>query len=190
VSARSLLDSAFPDLIEKALQRAGVAGDLLCVEITENTVMADPDLAIEVLHRIRRLGVTTSIDDFGTGYSSMSVLSELPTDALKIDRAFVMESASRRTSRSVVEAIISIAHLLGKSTVAEGVETSDQVRTLRELGCDFAQGYFFAKPVSAEQLPDVIARVPAWRQIVRDAAIAEDRSSAESLDGSARSHAG
>ena len=77
-----------------------------------------------------------------------------------------MESASQRSSRSVVEAIVSIAHVLGKATVAEGVETSDQVRTLRQLGCDFAQGYFFANPVPAEDLPAVIAHVPAWRRMM------------------------
>jgi EAL domain-containing protein (putative c-di-GMP-specific phosphodiesterase class I) len=134
--------------------------------------------------------VRIAIDDFGTGYSSMSVLSELPTDVLKIDRSFVTESARRSTSRSVVEAIITIAHLLGKRTIAEGVETCDQVRTLRELGCDFAQGYFFARPVRAEELPAVIARVPAWRKIVGDAVIAGDRPSVAASDDRAGSHAG
>ncbi|MFL6618185.1 MAG: EAL domain-containing protein, partial [Povalibacter sp.] len=119
-----------------------------------------------------------------------SVLSELPTDTLKIDRSFVTTSATRCTSRLVVEAIISIAHLLGKSTVAEGVETSDQVRTLRELGCDFAQGYFFAKPVLAEELPAVIARVPAWRQIVSDAVVAEGQAIATASVDEAVSRAG
>ena len=112
----------------------------------------------------------------------MSVLSELPTDVLKIDRSFVTESARRSTSRSVVEAIITIAHLLGKRTIAEGVETSDQVRVLRELGCDFAQGYFFALPVRAEELPAVIARVPAWREIVSDVGVAADRPRAAASD--------
>jgi EAL domain-containing protein (putative c-di-GMP-specific phosphodiesterase class I) len=105
----------------------------------------------------------------------MSVLGELPTDALKVDRSFVMEAASQRTSRSVVEAIISIAHVLGKVTIAEGVETSGQVRTLRQLGCDFAQGYLFAKPVPAEELPAVVARVPIWKEIVGSAVTAHDR---------------
>jgi EAL domain-containing protein (putative c-di-GMP-specific phosphodiesterase class I) len=127
--------------------------------------------------------VRIAIDDFGIGYSSMSVLSELPTDALKIDRSFVTQSATRGTSRSVVEAIISIAHLLGKTTVAEGVETGDQARTLRELGCDYAQGYFFARPVPAEGLPAVIARVPAWRQIVGDVVLAGDRPAAATSGG-------
>jgi EAL domain-containing protein (putative c-di-GMP-specific phosphodiesterase class I) len=89
----------------------------------------------------------------------------------------VTESASQRTARSVVEAIISMAHVLGKVTVAEGVETSDQVRTLRQLGCDLAQGYFFAQPVPAEQVPAVIARIPAWREIVGNV-VAHDRARA------------
>jgi EAL domain-containing protein (putative c-di-GMP-specific phosphodiesterase class I) len=114
------------------------------------------------------MGVHISIDDFGTGYSSMSVLGALPTDALKIDRSFVVECASQRTSRSVVEAIISIAHVLGKVTVAEGVETTGQLRTLRQLGCDFAQGYLFAKPVFADDLPEVAARAAAWRKLVEE----------------------
>jgi EAL domain-containing protein (putative c-di-GMP-specific phosphodiesterase class I) len=96
----------------------------------------------------------------------MSTLGVLPTDALKIDRSFVIDCASQRTSRSVVEAIISIAHVLGKVTVAEGVETLAHVQTLRELGCDFAQGYLCAKPVAAEDLAAVAARSAIWRDIV------------------------
>jgi EAL domain-containing protein (putative c-di-GMP-specific phosphodiesterase class I) len=110
--------------------------------------------------------VRISIDDFGTGYSSMSTLGVLPTDALKIDRSFVVDCASQRTARSVVEAIISMAHVLGKVTVAEGVETLAHVQTLRELGCDFAQGYLFAKPVAAEDLAAVAARATIWRDVV------------------------
>jgi EAL domain-containing protein (putative c-di-GMP-specific phosphodiesterase class I) len=153
--------------------RHAMSAEALEIEVTESTLAGNQREVSTLLEALRGMGVRIAIDDFGTGYSSMSVLSELPTDALKIDRSFVTASASHGTSRSVVEAIITIAHLLGKSTVAEGVETSDQVHILRELGCDFAQGFFFAKPVRAEELPAVMARVPAWRQIVCDAVIAE-----------------
>jgi len=191
VSMRQLRDDRLVNEVRDALQRHEMTAESLEIEVTESSLAGNQREVSGLLETLRQMGVRIAIDDFGTGYSSMSVLSELPTDALKIDRSFVMESASRSTSRSVVEAIITIAHLLGKSTVAEGVETSDQVRTLRELGCDFAQGYFFAMPVRAEQVPAVIARVPAWRLIVADAAVAGARpKAAVASDGSAVSHAG
>jgi diguanylate cyclase len=109
------------------------------------------------------MGVRIAIDDFGTGYSSMSALCELPTDVIKIDRSFVNRLAEERTSRSVVEAIISMAHALGKITVAEGVETNEQVQILRRLGCDLAQGYFFARPVAPQEMPAVVTRLVSCR---------------------------
>jgi diguanylate cyclase (GGDEF)-like protein len=175
VSMQQLRDDRLVNQVRDALLHHTMAAEALEIEVTESTLAGNQREVSGLLETLRRMGVHIAIDDFGTGYSSMSVLGELPTDSLKIDRSFVTASASRSTSRSVVEAIITIAHLLGKTTVAEGVETNDQVRTLRELGCDFAQGYFFAKPVRAEELPAVIARVPVWRQIVGDAVIAADR---------------
>jgi EAL domain-containing protein (putative c-di-GMP-specific phosphodiesterase class I) len=168
VSMRQLRDDRFVNEVRDALMRHAMCAETLEIEVTESTLAGNHREVSGLLESLRRTGVRIAIDDFGTGYSSMSVLAELPTDALKIDRSFVMESASQSSSRSVVEAIISMAHVLGKVTVAEGVETIDQVRTLRQLGCDFAQGYFFAKPVPAEDLSAVVARVPAWRQIVSD----------------------
>ena len=138
------------------------------IEVTESTLADNPGEVNALLDAVRSMGVHISIDDFGTGYSSMSALSTLPTDALKIDRSFVLECANQTTARSVVESIISIAHVLGKVTVAEGVETPDQVRTLRQLGCDFAQGYLFSKPVAAQELFAVAIRATAWRAIVDD----------------------
>jgi diguanylate cyclase (GGDEF)-like protein len=178
VSMRQLRDDRFVTEVNAALLRYAVGAEALEIEVTESTLAGNQKEVNERLETLRRMGVRIAIDDFGTGYSSMSVLGELPTDALKIDRSFVIESASQRTSRSVVEAIISIAHVLGKVTIAEGVETTGQVRTLRQLGCDFAQGYLFAKPVSAEELPAVVARVPTWREIVGSAAAAPDRAKA------------
>jgi predicted signal transduction protein with EAL and GGDEF domain len=175
VSMRQLRDDRFVAEVSAALVRYSMSAESLEVEVTESTLAGNQSEVNARLEALRRMGVRISIDDFGTGYSSMSMLGELPTDALKIDRSFVIESASQRTSRSVVEAIISIAHVLGKVTIAEGVETSGQVRTLRQLGCDFAQGYLFAKPVSAAELRGVVARVPAWREIVGSAGTAHDR---------------
>jgi diguanylate cyclase (GGDEF)-like protein len=166
VSMRQLRDERFVAEVRNALERSGMDARALDIEVTESTLANNPREANELLDTLRRMGVRISIDDFGTGYSSMSVLGELPADALKIDRSFVIECASQRTARSVVEAIVSIAHVLGKVTVAEGVETTGQMRTLRQLGCDFAQGYLFARPVLAENLPAVVAQASAWREIV------------------------
>jgi EAL domain-containing protein (putative c-di-GMP-specific phosphodiesterase class I) len=174
VSMRQLQGDRFVSEVRDTLLRHRMSAEALEIEVTESTLAGNQKEVNALLETLRLMGVHIAIDDFGTGYSSMSVLGELPTDALKVDRSFVMEAASQRTSRSVVEAIISIAHVLGKVTIAEGVETTGQVRTLRQLGCDFAQGYLFAKPVPAEELPAVVARAPVWREIV-DGAAAHDR---------------
>ena len=166
VSMRQLHDGRFVDEVRDTLARLGMSPHALDIEVTESTLADNPSEVNALLDTLRKMGVRISIDDFGTGYSSMSVLGVLPTDALKIDRSFVIDCASQRTSRSVVEAIVSIAHVLGKVTVAEGVETLAHVQTLRALGCDFAQGYLFAKPVPAEDLPAVAARSAVWRDLV------------------------
>jgi predicted signal transduction protein with EAL and GGDEF domain len=166
VSMRQLHDAGFVAEVRGALERFGMSPHALDIEVTESTLADNPREVNAQLEELRRMGVRISIDDFGTGYSSMSTLGVLPTDALKIDRSFVVDCASQRTARSVVEAIISMAHVLGKVTVAEGVETLAHVQTLRELGCDFAQGYLFAKPVAAEDLAAVAARATIWRDVV------------------------
>ena len=147
VSTRSLLDPGFPDTVARALHRAGVDGALLCLEITENTVMTDPERAIETLRRIRSLGVRTSIDDFGTGYSSMAYLKVLPVDEIKVDRSFVMDMASDHSNHALVESTVELGHNLGLTVVAEGVEDDATVAELHRLGCDIAQGYHFARPL-------------------------------------------
>ncbi len=147
VSTRSLLDPTFPDQVADALRAAGLPGDLLCIEITENTVMADPDRAIDVLRRIRALGVTTAIDDFGTGYSSMAYLKILPVDEIKVDRSFVRDMAVDHGNRVLVESTVDLGHNLGLVVVAEGVEDGPTVTALQDLGCDVAQGYHYAKPL-------------------------------------------
>jgi EAL domain-containing protein (putative c-di-GMP-specific phosphodiesterase class I) len=166
VSMRQLRDARFVANVRHALERSGMRAKALEIEVTESTLADNPREVSALLDSVRQMGVRISIDDFGTGYSSMSALGALPTDALKIDRSFVIECASRSTSRSVVEAIVSMAHVLGKVTVAEGVETPEQVRTLRELGCDFAQGYLFSKPVARHELAAVAAQVGLWGDIV------------------------
>jgi diguanylate cyclase (GGDEF)-like protein len=151
-STRCLLDASFPDRVAQSLLAAGVPGDLLCLEITESTIMADPERAIDVLRRIRDLGVKTSIDDFGTGYSSMAYLKILPVDEIKVDRSFVRDMATDGSNHALVESAIDLGHHLGLAVVAEGVEDDPTLRALEDLGCDVAQGFYFARPLPAEDM--------------------------------------
>jgi diguanylate cyclase (GGDEF)-like protein/PAS domain S-box-containing protein len=141
-----------PDLvsqIRRVLSQTQVDPRRLKLEITESTMMEDPDLWQHVLGEIRELGIALHMDDFGTGYSSLSCLHRFPIDGVKIDRAFINNVGDRRDYAAVVHAIISLAHNLNISLVAEGVETADQVAMLQALGCDLAQGFYFAQPLSA-----------------------------------------
>ena len=155
VSTRSLLDQRLPEAVAALLHTHRVPPHLLSLEITEDTIMADPDNALNVLGRIRQLGVKTSIDDFGTGYSSMSYLKRLPVDELKIDRSFVGDMATDPKNAMLVQSTIELGHNLGLSVTAEGVEDHATLEALQGLSCDVAQGYYFAKPLP----PDVLA---AW----------------------------
>ena len=163
VSTRCLLDTTFPDTVARALKTADLPGDLLCIEITENTVMADPDRAIDVLRRIRTLGVTTAIDDFGTGYSSMAYLKILPVDEIKVDRSFVRDMATDHSNYVLVESTVDLGHNLGLAVVAEGVEDAPTVSALQSLGCDMAQGYHYAKPLPAEDFINYLTQRHALR---------------------------
>ena len=137
---------AQPDLaaqIGTILAEVGIDPDSIHVEITENIAMADPQRSSLVLSELKALGVHLSIDDFGTGYSSLSRLQGFPVDTLKIDRSFI---SKMETDREIVRIIIMLAHNLGLAVVAEGAETAEQVRLLKQLKCELAQGYFFARP--------------------------------------------
>lgn len=147
VSTRSLLDRTFPETVEQALAEAGVPGHLLCIEITEHTIMTDAQGAGQVLKRIKELGVRVSIDDFGTGYSSMAYLKTLPMDEIKIDREFVAGMVTHHSNHALVGAVVGLGHNLGLAVVAEGVEDAQTLSALHELGCDVAQGYHFARPL-------------------------------------------
>jgi diguanylate cyclase (GGDEF)-like protein len=164
VSTRCLLDREFPETVARALMAAGVPGELLCIEITENTVMANPERAIDVLRRIRALGVRTAIDDFGTGYSSMAYLKILPVDELKVDRSFVRDLAVDSGNRTLVASAVDLGHNLGLAVVAEGVEDDPTMVALKQMGCDVAQGYHLGRPVAAADLGPLLAAArPAAR---------------------------
>ncbi|MGH8309761.1 MAG: putative bifunctional diguanylate cyclase/phosphodiesterase, partial [Steroidobacteraceae bacterium] len=149
VSPRQLERTRLQDIVETLTQEFAVDARLLSFEITEGTVMHDAEQHLGTLHALRRLGARIAVDDFGTGYSSLSYLKHLPIDALKIDRAFVRDMASDANDAAIVAAIIVMARTLGLRTVAEGVETVDQLERLRTMGCDAAQGFLFSRPISA-----------------------------------------
>jgi EAL domain-containing protein (putative c-di-GMP-specific phosphodiesterase class I) len=139
------------------LERHGVPASRLCLEITESALMADPTLALAHLAELAALGVKLSIDDYGVGQASLAYLKLLPVNELKLDRSFVTAIAESPKNSAIVKSTIMLSHALGLSVVAEGVETSAEMRWLVAHGCDVAQGYGIARPMPAEQLPGWIA---------------------------------
>jgi diguanylate cyclase (GGDEF)-like protein len=152
VSLRHVRNERFVSFVESCLQEFSVPPGALELEITESTLAEHPEEVGRVLGRVRRLGVRIAIDDFGTGYSSMAVLQKLPVDLLKIDRAFIIHCADDPNAAALLKALLQVAHGLGKEVVAEGVETPAQAAFLRAHGCEFLQGYLFARPIPAEVL--------------------------------------
>ncbi|HLI59675.1 MAG TPA: GGDEF domain-containing phosphodiesterase [Solirubrobacteraceae bacterium] len=149
VSTRSLVDRDFTALVMSALDDADVPPSSLRLEVTESALMADPTTAHAVLHELDALGVKIAIDDFGTGYSSLAYLADLPVSEVKIDRSFVARMDAHVKDSIIVSSTIDLAHHLGLRAVAEGVEDLEQLRRLRTLGCDVAQGYAIAPPMGA-----------------------------------------
>jgi diguanylate cyclase (GGDEF)-like protein len=149
------------EMIVQALEESHLAPHRLEVEITESVLMNDNEQTLAMLHRIRGLGVNISMDDFGTGYSSLSYLHRFPFDKIKIDRSFVANIASRKGTLEIVRAITALSRGLGMRTVAEGVETGEQLRRLRMEGCAEVQGFLFSPPVSGPEVRDMVLRVNA-----------------------------
>ncbi|MDQ3028545.1 MAG: bifunctional diguanylate cyclase/phosphodiesterase, partial [Actinomycetota bacterium] len=154
LSAGNLHDLRFPKMVAQALDTVGLDAAWLELEITENTVMADPTRSMTVLSELRDLGVTLAIDDFGTGYSSLANLRDLPVHVIKIDKSFVGTMATDTGDATIVRAILELAHNLGMRTVAEGVENAETWRLLADLGCHVVQGYFIGRPMAAGDLVD------------------------------------
>lgn len=149
------------DLIHKVsqvLRETCLDPTALRLEITESTIMEDAESTTDVLVRMRQLGVQLSIDDFGTGYSSLSYLQRFPTTTLKVDRSFVSRIGDGCDNLEIIRTIIALAHNLRMNVTAEGVETEEQYQQLEQLGCEFGQGYFFARPVEAEEATKIIER--------------------------------
>jgi diguanylate cyclase (GGDEF)-like protein/PAS domain S-box-containing protein len=150
LSGRQFIQNDLVERIAAVIRETRVDPRGLKLEITESAVMDDVEAATKTFRRLKELGLRLSIDDFGTGYSSLSYLHKFPLDTLKIDRSFVMKMSESAENREIVLAIVTLAQNLGMSVIAEGVETKEQVAELRDLGCEFGQGYFFSKPAPAE----------------------------------------
>jgi diguanylate cyclase (GGDEF)-like protein len=152
VSVRSLLDRRFPDEVEKLLAVHGIDGHALTLELTESSLMVDPEIAKKTMRDLSELGVAVAIDDFGTGYSSLAYLTDLPIGELKIDKSFVRAMGSDTRNAIVIRSTIELAHNLGLRTVAEGIEDAYTFERLRALGCELAQGFHMSKPLPASGL--------------------------------------
>jgi diguanylate cyclase len=168
VSARNLHSRNFVRRVTELLEQTGVAALWLELEITENTVMIDPERTAAVLKELRTHGVQVSIDDFGTGFSSLANLRTLPVDRVKIDKSFVFGMLESPRDESIVRSIIDLAENLGLGTVAEGVESPAVMERLRELGCELVQGYLTGRPTTADAIAELCADGNEYAVLARE----------------------
>jgi diguanylate cyclase (GGDEF)-like protein/PAS domain S-box-containing protein len=166
LSPRQLAEPSLIDQVSRVVHDSGIMPGTLWLEITETALMHDTESATSALRALRGLGVHLAVDDFGTGYSSLSHLKRFPIEALKIDQSFVAGLARDPEDTAIVTAVVSLAHALGLSSTAEGVETAEQLAELRTLGCEHAQGHLFAEPLPPEVLTDdPVAWLGTWAQL-------------------------
>jgi diguanylate cyclase (GGDEF)-like protein len=160
VSPYQLMSAGFAQMVAAALDMTGTDAPMLTLEVTERVLVQDEARAIIVLGELKELGVTLALDDFGTGYSSLGYLEALPIDTIKIDQTFIAKLTADPHRHTIVSSIIQLAHGLGMTVVAEGVETVEQHDTLSKLGADACQGFYFARPMPARAISDLIANGP------------------------------
>ena len=171
VSGNDIAHTSFVARVNSAIVEARLQAQHLTLELTENILMARLEAALPTLAELRRLGVGLSVDDFGTGYSSLRHLSTLPVNNLKIDRAFIAEMQRGSNEAAVVRGIVLLGNSLGKSIIAEGIETAEQMELLRGMGCKAGQGYFLSRPLTADVvdtlLDGLVAQPPIKPTLVR-----------------------
>lgn len=155
VASKQFISSQFTSMVKKSLAETGLSPECLKLEITETAMVENIEYAIKVMDELKTLGIKMSIDDFGTGYSSLSYLHQLPISSLKIDRSFVMRIDEGNTE--IVETIVRLAQSLNLEIIAEGVETNEQINFLKQMACNFGQGYFYAKPLSPEKIVEIFS---------------------------------
>ena len=154
LSATLLNSTDIVDLLTQAIRRWGIRPSQLILEMTESAIMADPQTSLEILMLMHELGMKISIDDFGTGYSSLTYLSKFPVDEIKIDKSFVMNMIQKPSDAQIVQTVIDLAHNFNLNVVAEGVENENILKMLVQMGCESAQGFCIARPISMEALKD------------------------------------
>ena len=160
LSVRQLQDPNLLADVSRALEESGLAPGDLILEITESALMGDVPRNVAVLRDLKDLGIRIAIDDFGTGYSSLAYLERFPVDVLKIDRSFVSRAGRDAKGKALVCAVIDLARALGLDVVAEGIETAEQAEELARLGCEVAQGYYFAKPLDPGSVSKLLTAQP------------------------------
>ena len=160
ISSAQLIEPSLLDDVKQVIARENLQRGSFKIEVTESLVMQYPERAAQILERFGELGVGISCDDFGTGYSSLSSLRKLPFDTLKVDRSFIAADAQDQRAIIILHSIIAMGHSLGLMIVAEGIENQEQVDRLGELGCDYGQGFFIGKPMTAKQVNDALAGLP------------------------------
>lgn len=156
LSPSTLLDADLPDVITGLLASSRLPASYITFEITEGSIIKDPDRALKILVRLAKMGINISIDDFGTGYSSLAYLKKMPASELKIDQSFVQDMLKNENDAVIVRSTIDLAHNMGLKVVAEGVEEKEIVSRLKLLGCDIIQGFYYSKPLSVHDCTDWI----------------------------------
>ena len=167
LSARQLEDPGLVQMVDQILKETGLEPALLDLEITEGMLMSDMNLVIQTLEELSALGVTISVDDFGTGHSSLAYIKRFPISTLKIDRSFIRDIPENKDDVSITIAIINMAHALGLKTVAEGVETKEQLDFLKQYKCNLIQGYYFSKPIAFNEIVKLFQIEPGENELVR-----------------------
>ena len=151
VSPSQFLDRRFVNKVVEVLKETEAPSSNITLEITETSLMQNPEDSIRIIKRLKSLGFKLAVDDFGTGYSSLAYLKRLPIDVIKVDMTFTQNVVSSNVDRAIISSVVTLSKSLGLSTLAEGVETREQLQVIKELGCDLAQGYYFGKPMSEEE---------------------------------------
>lgn len=170
LSPRQLTDLTLPDRIAELIAEADLASPLLTLEITEQAAMADSEKAMDILTRLRLKNITIALDDFGAGYSSLIEIYRMPFSELKLDRSLIVDIDNSRDARTVVRALVALARELKLPVCAEGVETANTAAFLQEIGCEMAQGYFFGRPMPADEYAEIVKADLAGRSRDGDAA--------------------
>ena len=161
LSAKQVQHPAFLDEVTDILRQSGLPPSRLMLEITESLLMDEEPGTLKTLLALRELGIRLALDDFGTGYSALNYLKRFPADTLKIDRSFVRGVGERPEDTAIVQAVITVAKSLQLRVAAEGIETEEQAEQLRIMGCDYGQGFFFARPLPSAKVPALLSH-PHW----------------------------